>query len=75
MRISNWALPGLECRHNLKYWTGVPYRGSVSARTRFRRTQVRNVSSLKEYGTSARDYTARLPISREAGKSDAHMLE
>jgi oxygen-independent coproporphyrinogen-3 oxidase len=30
--ISNWALPGFECRHNLKYWTGVPYRGfGVSA--------------------------------------------
>ena len=25
--ISNWALPGSECRHNLGYWTGVPYRG------------------------------------------------
>jgi oxygen-independent coproporphyrinogen-3 oxidase len=25
--ISNWALPGFECRHNLKYWTGAPYRG------------------------------------------------
>jgi oxygen-independent coproporphyrinogen-3 oxidase len=25
--ISNWAQPGFECRHNLKYWTGVPYRG------------------------------------------------
>ena len=30
--ISNWALPGFECRHNLKYWTGAPYRGfGVSA--------------------------------------------
>src|SRR5438445_1272368 len=30
--ISNWALPGFECRHNLKYWTDVPYRGfGVSA--------------------------------------------
>ena len=23
--ISNWALPGAESRHNLKYWTGAPY--------------------------------------------------
>ena len=30
--ISNWGLPGFECRHNLKYWTGAPYRGfGVSA--------------------------------------------
>jgi oxygen-independent coproporphyrinogen III oxidase len=25
--ISNWALPGLESRHNLKYWRREPYRG------------------------------------------------
>jgi putative oxygen-independent coproporphyrinogen III oxidase len=25
--ISNWALPGLRCRHNLGYWQGRPYLG------------------------------------------------
>ena len=25
--ISNFAEPGVECRHNLKYWTGARYRG------------------------------------------------
>jgi len=25
--ISNWALPGHECRHNLSYWRNVPYLG------------------------------------------------
>ena len=25
--ISNFAKPGMECRHNLKYWTGQPYIG------------------------------------------------
>ncbi|MFY9614575.1 MAG: radical SAM family heme chaperone HemW [Candidatus Dormiibacterota bacterium] len=23
--VSNWARPGRECRHNIAYWTGVPY--------------------------------------------------
>lgn len=23
--ISNWSEPGLECRHNLQYWRGLPY--------------------------------------------------
>lgn len=25
--ISNFCRPGLECRHNMKYWTGEPYLG------------------------------------------------
>ncbi len=25
--ISNFSIPGKECRHNLKYWTGKPYIG------------------------------------------------
>jgi oxygen-independent coproporphyrinogen-3 oxidase len=25
--ISNWSRPGLECRHNLQYWRGLPYLG------------------------------------------------
>ena len=25
--ISNFSRPGMECRHNLKYWTGQPYLG------------------------------------------------
>jgi putative oxygen-independent coproporphyrinogen III oxidase len=25
--VSNWALPGHECRHNLLYWSGGDYRG------------------------------------------------
>jgi oxygen-independent coproporphyrinogen-3 oxidase len=23
--ISNWSVPGRECRHNIAYWSGVPY--------------------------------------------------
>jgi coproporphyrinogen III oxidase-like Fe-S oxidoreductase len=25
--VSNWALPGFECRHNLGYWRKQPYLG------------------------------------------------
>ncbi|HEX7166532.1 MAG TPA: radical SAM family heme chaperone HemW [Acidimicrobiales bacterium] len=25
--VSNWALPGHECKHNSLYWSGDPYRG------------------------------------------------
>jgi oxygen-independent coproporphyrinogen-3 oxidase len=63
--ISNWALPGFECRHNLKYWTGAPYRGfGVSAHSFTQRPTLKrfwNTASLKEYA-DALD-SDKLPIS------------
>jgi oxygen-independent coproporphyrinogen-3 oxidase len=48
--ISNWALSGFECRHNLKYWTGAPYRGfGVSAHSFSETRRFWNTVSLKEY--------------------------
>jgi oxygen-independent coproporphyrinogen-3 oxidase len=48
--ISNWALPGSECLHNLGYWTGVPYRGfGVSAHSYDGVQRFWNTSSLSEY--------------------------
>jgi oxygen-independent coproporphyrinogen-3 oxidase len=65
--ISNWALPGFECRHNLKYWTGAPYRGfGVSAHSFSRNPREKrfwNTASLTEY-TNMLD-AGRLPISAE----------
>ena len=71
--ISNWALPGFECRHNLKYWTGVPYRGfGVSAHS-FAKSfghgvgpmlkRFWNTVSLKEYADTLD--SDRLPMSGE----------
>jgi len=48
--ISNWARPGFECRHNLKYWTGAPYRGfGVSAHSFSNGHRYWNTASLPEY--------------------------
>ena len=48
--ISNWALPGRECRHNLGYWSGVPYRGfGVSSHSFDGEQRFWNTSSLIEY--------------------------
>jgi oxygen-independent coproporphyrinogen-3 oxidase len=48
--ISNWARPGFECRHNLKYWTGAPYRGfGVSAHSFSKKRRYWNTASLAEY--------------------------
>jgi len=60
--ISNWALPGFECRHNLKYWTGVPYRGfGVSAHSFSYPRRFWNTASLFEYAEMID--SGRLPIS------------
>jgi len=60
--ISNWALPGRECRHNLGYWNGVPYRGfGVSAHSYDGTRRFWNTSSLADYAGSIDG--AKLPIS------------
>src|SRR5262245_57486545 len=48
--ISNWARPGFECKHNLKYWTGAPYRGfGVSAHSFSKPHRFWNTASLAQY--------------------------
>jgi len=60
--ISNWAMPGAECRHNLGYWTGVPYRGfGVGAHSYDGTQRFWNTSSLTEY--AERIDAGRLPVS------------
>jgi len=60
--ISNWARPGSECRHNLGYWTGVPYRGfGVSAHSYDGVQRFWNTSSLNEY--ASRIDAGNVPIS------------
>jgi oxygen-independent coproporphyrinogen III oxidase len=62
--ISNWALPGSECLHNLKYWTGVPYRGfGVSAHSFANNRRFWNTESLKTYAEMLDADT--LPVSGE----------
>jgi oxygen-independent coproporphyrinogen III oxidase len=72
--ISNWALPGFECRHNLKYWTGVPYRGfGVSAHSFTRNHRFWNTASLKEYADMLDSDT--LPTSGEEELTPEMRLE
>ena len=48
--ISNWALPGRECRHNIGYWSGTPYRGfGVAAHSFDGERRFWNIASLTEY--------------------------
>ncbi|MBR6045605.1 MAG: radical SAM family heme chaperone HemW [Ruminococcus sp.] len=48
--ISNFAVPGYESRHNLKYWKGEPYLGfGPSAHSFFGGVRYKNADSLGEY--------------------------
>src|SRR5205823_3337591 len=72
--ISNWALPGFECRHNLKYWTGAPYRGfGVGAHSFLNGARFWNTSSLVEYAESLDG--GRLPIGASETLSQAMRIE
>lgn len=48
--ISNYSKPGLECRHNIGYWTGTPYLGlGLGASSYMEGIRFANPSDEKEY--------------------------
>lgn len=48
--ISNYAVPGKECIHNIGYWTGVEYAGTgLGAASLINDTRYRNTSSMEAY--------------------------
>jgi oxygen-independent coproporphyrinogen-3 oxidase len=48
--ISNFARPGFECRHNLKYWTGKPYLGLGPSAVSFDgKTRRKNRADIDKY--------------------------
>lgn len=48
--ISNYARPGFECRHNIGYWTGVPYLGvGLGASSYMEGTRFLGLTDIKKY--------------------------
>jgi len=48
--ISNWAIAGRECRHNLTYWRNLPYLGAgVGAHSCLDEHRLANTKSLDKY--------------------------
>ena len=77
--ISNWARPGRESRHNLKYWTGAPYHAfGVSAAGYDGHSRWSNTRNIHEYlerierGESA--ITERTELSDDDRQSEALFL-
>lgn len=73
--ISNFALPGRESRHNLRYWHDMPYLGlGAAAHGYYGRTRTQNPADLKTY--LERCAAHRLPCDEEEIVDDkAHMEE
>lgn len=48
--ISNYAKPGLECRHNISYWIGTQYLGlGLGASSLYQGKRFQNVQEVKTY--------------------------
>jgi len=63
--ISNYALPGFECRHNLSVWRGNDYLGlGPAAASRVGRSRWTNSEDLSEY-IEALTQKRNIPCTRE----------
>ena len=72
--ISNWALPGFESRHNLKYWQRLPYCGFGAGAHSFNGQQRwANAHDPAAYVTAIRQ--GRFPIEQLADVSRDDALE
>lgn len=77
--ISNWARPGFESRHNLKYWTGAPYWAfGISAAGYDGHSRWSNTRNIREYieqiGTGASPVAEETPLTAEDRQSEAVFL-
>lgn len=69
--ISNFAIPGKECVHNLIYWHNEEYIGCGSgAHSYFNNERFSNTADVKEYIRSAVDGTPRVDYRERIGKED-----
>ena len=48
--ISNYSLPGYECKHNIGYWTGKPYLGiGLGASSYWKSERLQNQNRMEDY--------------------------
>jgi oxygen-independent coproporphyrinogen-3 oxidase len=74
--ISNWALNGRECRHNLVYWQNEPYLGvGAAAHSCMDGRRFANTKSLDEYITGFSEETTPTPELDEEINSGTELAE
>jgi oxygen-independent coproporphyrinogen-3 oxidase len=70
--ISNWARPGREARHNVKYWTRTPTLGlGVSAHELWGERRRANASQIPQYLSALTEGRRPLALDRPVGKEEA----
>lgn len=70
--ISNWARPGREARHNVKYWTRAPTLGlGVSAHELWGQRRRANVSQIPQYVSALAEGRRPLALDRPVGPEEA----
>ncbi|HEU5250807.1 MAG TPA: radical SAM family heme chaperone HemW [Thermoanaerobaculia bacterium] len=70
--ISNWARPGREARHNVKYWTRTPTLGlGVSAHELWDGRRRANVSAIVPYVTTLSEGRRPLALDQPVGEAEA----
>ena len=58
--ISNWSMPGYECRHNMAYWLNLPYLGvGPGAHSHLDGYRFWNVASPRQYIQRVNDWSQR----------------
>jgi oxygen-independent coproporphyrinogen III oxidase len=66
--VSNFALPGYESRHNLKYWTSAPYYGyGAGACSYYEQRRIQNLREIPVYIQAIN--SGELPIESETSEN------
>ena len=73
--ISNYALPGRECRHNLVYWKRGNYVGfGLGAASMVENVRFENIREMQEYLAEYAGMPDAEPVSAEVAQGDAQVL-
>lgn len=73
--ISNYALPGRECRHNLEYWKRGNYVGfGLGAASMVENVRFENIREMQEYLAEYAGMPDAEPVFAEVAQGDAQVL-
>ncbi len=76
--ISNYARKGMECRHNLTYWTGIEYLGlGLGASSYIKECRYKNTGDMEQYLQNCKkeSFEKNPPLYRENGIISSPLTE